>query len=639
MNIFRSFPLIYPLTFLLVCCSQDGKADPGEPVTSPALFGPRQADGDGSVNISGELMIWHKVTLTLDGPYAHEKDNQPNPFTDRQMNVTFTHESGDPTYVVPGYFAADGRAGETSAESGTSWRAHLSPDKTGTWNYSIAFKGTPFDGKSGTFQITPSDKSGIDLRGKGRLQYVENRYLKFAGSGEYFLKAGADAPETFLAYVDFDNTVTADPKRGKLKTWEPHVKDWQTGDPTWQDGKGKGMIGAINYLAEKGANAFSFIPYNAGGDGDNVWPHLSREDKVHFDCSKLDQWGIVFDHGTAKGMFLHFKLQETENDDLQGKGKGLEHALDDGDLGIERKAYLREMIARFGHNLALNWNVGEENTQDFEQSSAMIRYLRETDPYGHLVVMHTYPNQQDMKYEPYLGKREFLTGLSLQNSDVSHTHREIVKWIEQSKASGHPWVVCSDEAGSAASGTPPDPDYPGMKGILEKEDPQKTKIPSPADIRGDVLWGTLLGGGMGVEYYFGYRLPQNDLNAEDWRSRDQLWDASHIALEFFRNHKIPFWEMENADALVDNADHQGNERYCLAKAGEFYLVYFRSTENPALDLSEASGTFSVQWFNPRTGGQLESGSLKSVTAGGETDLGAPPADASLDWVVIVRTAN
>lgn len=144
---------------------------------------------------------------------------------------------------------------------------------------------------------------------------------------------------------------------------------------------------------------------------------------------------------------------------------------------------------------------------------------------------------------------------------------------------------------------------------------------------------------MGVEYYFGYRLPQNDLNAEDWRSRDQLWDASHIALEFFRNHKIPFWEMENADALVDNADHQGNERYCLAKAGEFYLVYFRSTENPALDLSEASGTFSVQWFNPRTGGQLESGSLKSVTAGGETDLGAPPADASLDWVVIVRTAN
>jgi hypothetical protein len=36
---------------------------------------PRQADGKGSVEISGELKQWHKVTLTLDGPYAHELDN------------------------------------------------------------------------------------------------------------------------------------------------------------------------------------------------------------------------------------------------------------------------------------------------------------------------------------------------------------------------------------------------------------------------------------------------------------------------------------------------------------------------------------------------------------------------------------
>ena len=52
---------------------------------------PRQADGDGSVRISGELKQWHKVTLTLDGPYAHELDNAPNPFVNYEMNVTFTH--------------------------------------------------------------------------------------------------------------------------------------------------------------------------------------------------------------------------------------------------------------------------------------------------------------------------------------------------------------------------------------------------------------------------------------------------------------------------------------------------------------------------------------------------------------------
>ena len=38
--------------------------------------------------------------------------------------------------------------------------------------------------------------------------------------------------------------------------------------------RGKGLIGALNYLAEKGLNAFSFLTYNAGGDGDQVWPFV-----------------------------------------------------------------------------------------------------------------------------------------------------------------------------------------------------------------------------------------------------------------------------------------------------------------------------------------------------------------------------
>ena len=93
------------------------------------------------------------------------------------------------------------------------------------------------------------------------------------------------------------------------------MQDWKTGDPSWKDGKGKGLIGAINYLSSKGMNAMSFMPYNAGGDGDNVWPFVDRDDKFHYDVSKLDQWQIVFDHAQAKGLYLHFKLAEQENDE------------------------------------------------------------------------------------------------------------------------------------------------------------------------------------------------------------------------------------------------------------------------------------------------------------------------------------
>jgi len=588
------------------------------------------------VSISGELKQWHKVTLTVSGPSAKETDTKPNPFTDLILNVRFTHESGTPDYIIPGYFAVDGAAAESSATAGNKWRAHLSPDKVGTWKYSIEFKGAQSDSSSGSFQIAATDKKGSDLRGKGRLQYVGSHYLRHAGSGEYFLKAGADSPETFLAYTDFDGTVANNPQKCPLKTWQPHVQDWQTGDPTWKNGKGKGMIGAINYLASKGGNAFSFIPYNAGGDGDNVWPHISRKDKLHFDCSKLDQWGIVFDHATSKGVYLHFKLQETENDDLKGKGTGKDQALDKGELGPERKAYLREIVARFGHNLALNWNLGEENTQSIQQITAQAKFIREIDPYDHHIVLHTYPNQRDRIYGQLLGKKDTLTGISMQNSNVANTHKHALQWITASANSGHPWVVCFDEAGNAGAGTPPDPEWPGMAEALKKNNSRKKPlaIPTVDDARSQVLWGTLMAGGMGVEYYFGYQLPENDLNAQDWRSREKTWKYSGIALKFFQDHKIPFWEMKNNNLLIGNKDNS-NDAYCFSKKDKIYLIYLRQAGKQQLDLTETKKTFLVQWFNPREGGELQSGSIKQVTGGTKVDIGNPPSDPNKDWAILI----
>ena len=76
-----------------------------------------------------------------------------------------------------------------------------------------------------------------------------------------------------------------------------------------------------------------------------------------------------------------------------------------------------------------------------------------------------------------------------------------------------------------------------------------------------------MAGGGGVEYYFGYTLPQTDLGCEDWRSRDRSWGYAGVALEFFRENRIPFWTMDCADALVGN-EANDNSRYCLARPGE-----------------------------------------------------------------------
>jgi hypothetical protein len=616
----------------------------------------RDVEGGGTVSVSGELKQWHKVTFTLDGPFAHEQDGSFNPFTDYAFNVTFTHESGSPRYVVPGYFAADGNAANTSAESGTKWRAHLSPDKPGKWTYAVSFiKGKhaavgetrgesvkPFDGKSGSFTVAPTDKTGRDFRARGRLQYVGKHHLQFAGTKEYFLKAGPDAPETLLAYQDFDGTrasPTDKQRSGEAKPvkalhrYEPHLRDWKPDDPTWKDGKGKALIGALNYLAGKGLNTFSFLPYNAGGDGDNVWPFVEREDKLHYDCSKLDQWGIVFDHATAKGLHLHFKLQENEMDD-ERRGNTLTPArvpesLDGGKLGLERKLYCRELIARFAHNLALNWNIGEENTQSTEEIVDMVRFLHETDPYKHNIVIHTYPNQQEKVYAPLLGDKSLLTGASLQNG-WNQVHARTLQWVNASEQAGRPWVVANDEQGPANLGVPPDPGYKGHDGVARGTNTAPYTL---HDIRTLTLWGNLMAGGAGVEYYFGYQLPENDLVCEDFRSRDQSWNYCRIALEFFREQKIPFWEMKNANALISNAANS-NTMFCLAKAGEVYLVYLPEGGRVELDLSGGNGTFMVQWFNPREGGKLRPATPADIRGGGTHTLIAPDQN---DWLALVRS--
>ncbi len=598
-----------------------------------------------ATEISGELKQWHKVTLTIDGPEASEEDSADgvNTFTDYAMTVRFEHESGSPSYEVPGYFAADGSAAESGAKSGRKWRAHLSPDREGAWTYDVSFSRGPevavggdgeslsaFDGVTGQFVVGPTDKAVPDFRARGRLEYVGERYLRFAGDGTRFLKAGPDAPETFLAYEDFDGTST---ENVALKSWAPHAADWRDGDPTWQDGKGKGIIGALNYLADEGLNAFSFLPYNAQGDGDNVWPHSARLDKLHFDVSKLDQWQIVFDHAQSRGLFLHFKLQENEMDDnrrgRQRKPAEIAAALDGGALGAERKLYLRELVARFGHALALNWNLGEENTQTTEEQLAMAGFIRSIDPYDHLTVVHTFPPEQERVYRPLLGQEE-MTGVSLQNGWKA-AHQRALQWVEESEAAGHRWVVASDEQNPASQGVPPDPGYEGFAG----EDASGNAVHTLHDVRKYTLWGNLMAGGAGVEYYFGYQLPQNDLIAEDFRSRDRTWDYCRHALAFFQGQNIPFWDMQNADSLVGNAASD-NTRYAFAKAGEVYVVYLPDGGTASLDLAEASGTFSVRWFDPRNGGDLQAGSVTEVEGGSQRSLGTPPTEANQDWVVVVR---
>ena len=593
------------------------KPDPRRP-RPPAPVAPAVTMKPGSVKVSGELKKWHKVTIAFGGPAASET-GEPNPFTDYRFIVTF--RNGDSIYVVPGYYSADGNAAQTGAAAGNVWKVHFCPDKTGTWSYAASFRkgkmaavsedakagdsAGHFDGATGTLAIAATDKTGRDHRAAGRLQYVGQRYLRFAETGRYFLKQGADAPENFLAYADFDGDFKTDGQKDNfIKNWAPHVRDWREGDPTWRGGKGKGMIGAVNYLAGEGMNAISFLTLNIGGDDRNVFPYTTYQERLRLDVSRLDQWEIVFEHMDRQGIYLHFKTQETENELL----------LDNGNVGPQRRLYYRELIARFAHHLALNWNLGEEiNNASTAQKKAWAQYFYDHDPYHHPIVIHNGANHYDL-----LGKGSKLTGFSLQTNrpDFRNVHDHTKNYIDRSAKAGKAWVVACDEPGDASHALLPDAD---------------NRAHDNARING--LWGNLMAGGAGNEWYFGYKHAHSDLTCQDWRSRDLWWDQCRIALAFFNRH-LPFWEMSGADQLVS-----GKGNYCFAKKGEVYAVYLRDGGPAKLDLTGAAGAFQVKWYDPRTGGELLDGSAPTITGGAARDLGRPPGTPPRDWAVLVRAAG
>ena len=584
----------------------------------------------GNVDISGELKKWHPVTLTLEGPASSETAD-PNPFLDYRFNVTFS--KGAKSIQVPGYFAADGNAANTSATSGNKWRARFTPDETGTWTYTIAFRtgvgvavddsptaGQPneHDGLTGAFVISETDKTGQDFRGRGILRYVGEHYLQF-DNGEWFISSGTGSPETFLGYADFDNTFST----GSLvpKTYASHVSDWTSDDPTWAGGKGKGILGAINYLASVGVNGMYMLIMNTQGDGKDTFPWIAHEDFYHFDVSKLAQWSIVFDHMSRKGIMPQFVLQEMD----------IEYLLDNGELGVTRKMFYREMMARFNHLNGVTWNIGEEhrvverggNTD--AQRLDFVSYLSSLEAYDHPIVMHTSAGVDNYNklYGPFLGNPDF-DGMSyhvhgfLEKSKTEggglDTYKHARTWLDNSAATGRKWILTLDECCGWNTGVRPDES-------------------NLYDVRRDEMWGTLFAGGSGFNWYLGFDTDRRDLTLDDFRTYDFLWETSSIAADFFRTY-LPYVDMQPMSGLtpVDSIR-------VFAIPGEVYAVLLRDGGSTTLDLEDSDETFEVLWYNPRTGGALLDGSVTQITGPGVKSLGNPPSEADQDWVALVRSGD
>ena len=89
------------------------------------------------IKIDGELKKWHRVVLNFEGPKTSETDDN-NPFLNYRLDVTF--KNGKKEYVIPGFYAVDGDAANTSSDSGNIWQVRFTPDAIGEWTFSVSFK-------------------------------------------------------------------------------------------------------------------------------------------------------------------------------------------------------------------------------------------------------------------------------------------------------------------------------------------------------------------------------------------------------------------------------------------------------------------------------------------------------------------
>ena len=579
-----------------------------------------------TVDVSGTKQKWHDVTVTLTLP--NSLDESAGTFRNNRMDVVFTSPTGN-KLRVPGYFAGDGNAANSNVKAGNKYKAHLRPDEIGTWSYQVLFyNGTdvalqsvgqlpsPVHNLSGSVgAIATSNKSLPDLRAKGRLKYKttgtnnERRYLQWSETGEYFLKFGPDSPENLLNYDDIDHDVNKN--TCNLCTehfYNPHVSDWNTGDPTWDGGKGKGLIGAINYVKNQQMNSMSMSLF--GGDDKNVFPWTTPTNQFVFDISKLEQWQIVFQHAQNQGLVLHFKLAEAEN----------WNALDYDKIRI----YYREMVARFSHHLGIEWNISEEyggsNAKDPASAIPRIDWLAEIDPYQNHRVIHTYPDNHEVYYNYFINNNAKLTGASVQSStrdgyDDAYDGKSGIKtWVDKSRNNGKPWVVASDEQN------------PGSTGIFTSDAINNSSVIPQA--RKKILWKSLMAGGAGVMWYGGSK---GDFQTENFNRFNTLFQWSRIALlDLFQANGIEYWKMANNDALAS-----GNLNRCLAQPGKAYIVYLENGGTTSIDLNGQVGSYNVRWLNPRDGGNMQTGSVTSVSGGGSRGIGNPPSDTTNDWVALV----
>ncbi|MDW7727850.1 MAG: putative collagen-binding domain-containing protein [Candidatus Methanoperedens sp.] len=107
---------------------------------------------------------------------------------------------------------------------------------------------------------------------------------------------------------------------------------------------------------------------------------------------------------------------------------------------------------------------------------------------------------------------------------------------------------------------------------------------------------------------------QKDVNLNNPEYLKGMAQMKHLSVFF---NSIEYWRMQPNNLLINNC-------YALVNIGNEYVIYLPAGGSTTIDLSAASDTLSVEWYNPRAGtyhGQttVQGGAPRKFTAPDSND--------------------
>jgi hypothetical protein len=120
------------------------------------------------------------------------------------------------------------------------------------------------------------------------------------------------------------------------------------------------------------------------------------------------------------------------------------------------------------------------------------------------------------------------------------------------------------------------------------------------------------------------------LGAEGYTASNPKWEAIRTNMGYARNYALRMdlgAAVPHGDKVTQYNGSFASTGYCLAKPGSQYLVYLPgSGGSVTLDLSEVTGSLSVEWLDPATGVATQAG---TVAGGPSVTLTAPFGGAAV----------